>query len=1045
MNRDIKRQLCEGTSGGRVLLALGLVVGMTGLVLAQGKREQLKGLVYEAEEWSTPQSAWQLNTVTRDKWRLWTTEPDVWRKRSMGKSLNTPRVERDRATPEEGAPVLHTCITNIPTGIYNVWLNPTGRWLAISLDGGKNWLRAERYRESHLGFIEIKDGRFELWVDDRYANPENYGVAYYDYIRFEAADAPTVSEVKAFTLPDGATQISWISGATARGAVVRYTPDDRVWYVEREQVEGGRNHAVVLTNLVAGQCYKVRMSQPISLDNREYEFKPFEFVAGERPQPPPTVSDRIALQVFEPTAVGRQGWPVTSGVPFAPGRLAAVEQVGLEDAQGRPVEAQFGVTARWPDGSIKWLLCDFQATTTAGKSSDYFLTTAAKGVTRQEDATRRAALERCAREIVARECEATIVLADGTILRAQPADEVRIDDSGALRCALSAGGDYADSAGRRSWRWRAQVNVYGGATPMDSVRWGISNNDTSERTLLVKSATWQRGKGGSAGAVVLGSGERVDGEFRIRQDLETRAVLTQGSAAHDLKKCDGLFMLPQKELVWVRDFWQSWPKGVGWREGRLTVELLPELTAKNYPPVKSADDLFIKYFWYKDGCYQFNRGMEVANDIWLLDQVETVREPQKWREWLEQPLFAHAESEYYCATGAFGAVVPAQRNGFAKYEATFERSFKALEAGRQRRGEYGWMNYGDWFGERRWNWGNNEYDLPYTVAIHFARSGNLDYLRRGIEMARHYTTVDVIHYPQPGQREIVYEHSIGHIGGMLSMDHPYSNLVNLTRGFYNGLLDGSGGHSFQVGNFFMTCLTGDRRFAEVAATACWHQATFFTPNYNFTIERAAGWALINACYAYNFTGNPYYLNAAKLYFEVILAKQNPQTGCFDLPQDQSECDCPDKKQHRGGKAFATGVMLHGLARLYEIEGSPEVKQVITRCADWLLDSAWDKENRGFRYKTGCPKYAKGSGYSLIITEGIAYAGEVSGNPRYREFLTETLGTRLYKGSGNGYSAGKGFAQTHRHLPHLLYYLHQHGIDEGTLEAARLAQEGQKKR
>ena len=141
-----------------------------------------------------------------------------------------------------------------------------------------------------------------------------------------------------------------------------------------------------------------------------------------------------------------------------------------------------------------------------------------------------------------------------------------------------------------------------------------------------------------------------------------------------------------------------------------------------------------------------------------------------------------------------------------------------------------------------------------------------------------------------------------------------------------------------------------------------------------------------------------------------MQQQNPQTGCFDLPQDQSECDCPDKKEHRGGKAFAVGILLHSLIRFDEAcpADDPERKQaetVIVRAADWLLDSSWNEEKKGFRYKTGCPKYADSGSYSILTIEGIAYAGELTGNPRYLEFLNRTLPPELCKVSGSGPSAG----------------------------------------
>ena len=51
---------------------------------------------------------------------------------------------------------------------------------------------------------------------------------------------------------------------------------------------------------------------------------------------------------------------------------------------------------------------------------------------------------------------------------------------------------------------------------------------------------------------------------------------------------------------------------------------------------------------------------------------------------------------------------------------------------------------------------------------------------------------------------------------------------------------------------------------DAALVLCDRIARDTTVNFRFGIERAAGWPLINVMAAYEATGNPYYLNGAKL-------------------------------------------------------------------------------------------------------------------------------------------------------------------------------------
>jgi len=138
-------------------------------------------LEFEAEAWTTPVTAWQVDKFADDRWNLWSTDQNAAAKWSGGVVLQSPVVKADRATPEEGAPPLHTVITGLPAGTYDVFMNST-RALGLSFDG-QTWQR------STGGLIatnrRIADGRFELWVDDRYVNTENPGSAYFDFLAFE--------------------------------------------------------------------------------------------------------------------------------------------------------------------------------------------------------------------------------------------------------------------------------------------------------------------------------------------------------------------------------------------------------------------------------------------------------------------------------------------------------------------------------------------------------------------------------------------------------------------------------------------------------------------------------------------------------------------------------------------------------------------------------------------------------------------------------------------------------------------------------------------
>ena len=177
-------------------------------------------LRFEAEDISTPAEAWVENRETPDHWNLWSTDRDAERKWSEGVVLRSPAVMEDRATPEEGAPPLHAVVTGLPPGTYAVEIGGVGRPLGVSFDG-VTW---RKQTTRNLGEFTITDGRFELWVDDRYAadDPDGRGPCYFDYLQFSPV-LPSVNGVRngdfEFTPGEGVPGWSWWTREEGAGTI----------------------------------------------------------------------------------------------------------------------------------------------------------------------------------------------------------------------------------------------------------------------------------------------------------------------------------------------------------------------------------------------------------------------------------------------------------------------------------------------------------------------------------------------------------------------------------------------------------------------------------------------------------------------------------------------------------------------------------------------------------------------------------------------------------------------------------------------------------
>ncbi|OGV64001.1 MAG: hypothetical protein A3K19_04340 [Lentisphaerae bacterium RIFOXYB12_FULL_65_16] len=159
-----------------LLVVVMATAGMPNISTADTDRTRA-ALIFEPQDWTEPKDAWLVNQSTPDKWNLWSSDKDAEKRWTTGVVLQGPAVEKDRNSPEEGAPPLYTRITGIPEGCYDVSIK-VARALGVSLDG-KTW---RRYTGGPLAEnLRITDGTFEVWVDDRYASTPP-GPCYYDQV-----------------------------------------------------------------------------------------------------------------------------------------------------------------------------------------------------------------------------------------------------------------------------------------------------------------------------------------------------------------------------------------------------------------------------------------------------------------------------------------------------------------------------------------------------------------------------------------------------------------------------------------------------------------------------------------------------------------------------------------------------------------------------------------------------------------------------------------------------------------------------------------------
>ena len=196
-----------------------------------------------------------------------------------------------------------------------------------------------------------------------------------------------------------------------------------------------------------------------------------------------------------------------------------------------------------------------------------------------------------------------------------------------------------------------------------------------------------------------------------------------------------------------------------------------------------------------------------------------------------------------------------------------------IKAGDARR-DYGMMNYGDWWGERGFNWGNIEYDDAHVWMVQFARTGDTRSFMLGDRAAKHYGDVDCIHYcadTAPAGRRL--RHCLGHVGGFFAKMPVDGGMLNTFSSPCHTRTEGLVEHYLLTGQR----LAGGRRGHRRAFRRRWMN------NYDMSNCRIPGWHIVLTMSLYNATGDPFYFNAAKIIGRRAIQRR-PRGGLAAVPR-----------------------------------------------------------------------------------------------------------------------------------------------------------------
>ena len=831
--------------------------------------------------------------------------------------------------------------------------------------------------------------------------------------------------------------VCFTSSAPCAGGA-RWGEGGRLDRAAPEEAGPGYNHRIRLSGLRRGGRYRVQAVSGKGYDAAQSS--PLDFLADRaRPARCGATKAVLPLNVSDALAEGRPSWPVNGGLPLPRGALAGADHCRLLDAAGQPFPAQFRELGYWPDGSVKWLLVSLvHPAGQGGYTLEYGEQVAAaaapaESLTVEENAEGLVVTNGRLRTTLSRTHFAPpgevrrdadgdgtyetllgtggegLVLTDAAGNHygsaGAPVETLEVEEAGPIRTVVAARGRLVGDRGKLM-SWRCRMTFYRGFPAVPTVVTLLDDEGTSVLPPTMTPIT----------SLVLSL--RVPGAQQPRrrwlQDDDNHLRLeTEGRTEERAGRGEAFASAGGCTLA-LQDFWQRYPKAFTVEGETITAELLPALPADVYAAYTDPRLLTQHYYWARQGKYLVPMGTAPSAD--LLFYFGERGASQVAAAW-QAPVLLATSPDHYCDSGAFADLSVERAGSFDAFAKYVRDGFAGVEARRERGREYSWIDYGDWYGERSVNWGNQEYDLQWGLLLQFARSGELRFFDRACQAARHTAAIDtVLAAPQPSRVGIQSVHALGHTGGFAMARVP-----DATYWFESG--GANSGHMWSQGTYAAYCLTGDPRYLEAAeALANWLAGPYLS-GFEYYVHRNYGWPTVAVLGGYDVTANPYYLNAARLFTQYVIARQDPGTGVFAHPIGE----CTHKPLHMGGKVFMSGAVMTGMKMLDRLEPSDELKQAVVRNCDWMYNRMWHPRDNSFQYAQ-CTDFDNSSTHAgtYEACEGLAYAYDLTKTPAYREMLVRSLTDAVNRGATN---FGKEYAMEIRMTPYAVSAMERWGLKE----------------
>jgi len=645
----------------------------------------------------------------------------------------------------------------------------------------------------------------------------------------------------------------------------------------------------------------------------------------------------IPLSLIVPGSLPAPGYPVRCGVPLPEGTVPAGLAFCLKDAKGAKVPAGVSETSHWPDGSVRWVLCEFVAT----RKGRYRLVPGlaplrpAKPVRIRKDRKSvtisngelKLRIDRRPGAGVWREvgCASAIDLGamdlslkvnrvgwrDHFTARRK---RVAVEHSNAVCAVVRVEGDMIDGRKQRYGPWRVRLHVWAGL-PYVLADWRLVNESDQSMAVMLDWSAHIGLPGLEESKLDFGPfepgydpddiGVKAMGHYGVIETLraiplhghsELRCVQERANQARIYRnttwcatsgRAPGFVNVSHPEggiAASMRWFAEEFPKGIVVRPDLLSLGTLPESRdALGWPHDRP---------WVRLGRGEAKRQTFA---IWLHDGNLPSVQAERFNRCVQDAPHLFTDS-WFLSSGVLEAGPPRRDRKLEKWANRVTPVIERTGIGAPRLGH---REYWDTC------WSNDYRGRAHLGLLQYFETGDPEWFRYFDAACNHNRDIDIIHYCPEHPEWIGAIHQYGE-------DHTSCG---------------------PMGNIGLNCdsmldhylMTGDPDSLDAAKGLAEH--VMKCPPYSRS-ARAVGWPLAQVVRWYEQTGERRYLRKAQELVKAAIAYVEPRRGIFN--------EMHGNWNYRGIVPFMTGYLAFGLIRYHRLTGDPEVLRLLSLLADGLF-------------------------------------------------------------------------------------------------------------